>query len=152
MSICTLSKSLTATGSRARSLGLSSFVSHTCLVFFFDSFHLDAPTTSPTPTTNSVNTQGKVSPPSTTVLLDCVCVCVRARRRQCVCVPAHVLCVRGLHARAIRRRGQGHVRRGRERACVASFNQIVSLIGDVDDRQRWRPVTHSCHSPSQSRV
>lgn len=44
-------------------------------------------------------------------------------------------------------KGQGHVPRGRERACVATFNQIVSLIGDVDDRQR-RPVTDSCHSPS----
>lgn len=44
---------------------------------FFYSFHLDAPTTSPTPTTNPVNTQGTVRPHL--LSLSRVCASVSAR-------------------------------------------------------------------------
>lgn len=48
------------------------------VLYFFYSFHLDAPTTIPTPTTNPVNTQGTVCPhycPSQQSYVWCVCVC-----------------------------------------------------------------------------
>lgn len=56
---------------------LSLFLIH--VLYFFYSFHLDAPTTIPTPTTNPVNTQGTVCPhycPSQqSCMYVCVCVC-----------------------------------------------------------------------------
>uniref|UniRef100_A0A3Q2TZY6 Cell adhesion molecule 1b n=1 Tax=Fundulus heteroclitus TaxID=8078 RepID=A0A3Q2TZY6_FUNHE len=53
---CRFSSSVTFVSS----LLLSLFLIH--VLYFFHSFHLDAPTTIPTPTTNPVNTQGTVFP------------------------------------------------------------------------------------------
>lgn len=58
------------------SFPLSSFISY--VLSFFYSFHLDAPTTSPTPTTNPVNQQGTVCPHLLSLSIVCLCehVCV----------------------------------------------------------------------------
>lgn len=91
---------------------LSSFISYTCSVFFFYSFHLDAPTTSPTPTTNPVNTQGTVRPHLPSLSAMCVCVCVRVRVYQ-------------------GKEEQGRVPEAKWDRGTASSNQIVLLIGDT---------------------
>ena len=85
-------------------------------------------------------------PPTTDPLSNhvwlCVCVCV------CVCVSL------SLHVRVTRwsgREGARACRFSKERPWMASFNQIVLLIGDAEDRQR-QAVRDTCHSSFQSHV
>lgn len=82
--------------------------------------------------------------------------CVRACVNLCVCVSVHThICVI-LHVRIIRCARRERTRacksdQDRERLWMASFNQIVLLIGDINDRQCWA-VGDTCHSLSQSHV
>lgn len=118
---------------------------------FFHSFHLDAPTTSPTPTTNPVNTQGTVcpqllSPLNHVYVHACICVCVSVHTHICVILHVHIIrCTRRERTRACKSD------QDRERLWMASFNQIVLLIGDINDRQCWA-LGDTCHSLSKSHV
>lgn len=105
----------------------------------------------PPPTQSTRKVQYAPQLLSLSTMYTCMCVFVCGHE----CAHAHTVCV-FLHVHIIRCMRRERTRacqsdQDRERLWMASFNQIVLLIRDTNDRQCWA-VGDTCHSLSQSHV
>lgn len=106
-----------------------------------------APHPPPTQSTRKVKYSPPLTPPTPKPLNYCPSrLCVNVCVRVCVCPRACVSACMYVWLGDRQEKEQGHVPGAKREQRIASFNQIVLLIGDTGDRQR-RAVTDSRHSP-----